>query len=169
MHQLPGSRFDPENDDSVDSDGFYETGRRISSPVSRNGSLTLKNSFYSQQTSPILTRQRSLTASQIIRNRFQRRFDDTRRSSVELNKERSNGHSREISKDLSRSESMRLGAFISGYRAFRPGDFIDEEVLGEGFFASATKVCHQNTRKFRQKLTFFILGLPQRNGRGHGF
>ena len=35
---------------------------------------------------------------------------------------------------------MRLGAFISGYRAFRPGDFIDEEVLGEGFFASATKV-----------------------------
>ena len=145
MHQLPGSRFDPENDDSVDSDGFYETGRRISSPVSRNGSLTLKNSFYSQQTSPILTRQRSLTASQIIRNRFQRRFDDTRRSSVELNKERSSGHSREISKDLSRSESMRLGAFISGYRAFRPGDFIDKEVLGEGFFASATKVCHQNT------------------------
>ena len=35
---------------------------------------------------------------------------------------------------------MRLGAFISGYRAFRPGDFTEKEILGEGFFASATKV-----------------------------
>ena len=70
----------------------------------------------------------------MIRNRFQRKFDDTRRSSVELNKEKLKD------KDLSRSESMRLGVFVSGYRAFRPGDFIEKEILGEGFFASATKV-----------------------------
>ena len=42
--------------------------------------------FFSQQVSPILTRHRSLTASQVIRNRFHDRWE-IRRSSVELNKE----------------------------------------------------------------------------------
>ena len=71
------------------SDGFFEDdfGRLISSPVQPGGTAK----FFSQQCSPILTRRRSLTASQVIRNRFQRRFDDRgweiRRSSVELHKE----------------------------------------------------------------------------------
>ena len=41
---------------------------------------------------------------------------------------------------------MRLGTLTAGYRAFRPGDFIDKEVLGEGFFASATKVSSDDSK-----------------------
>lgn len=143
LSDLPGSSSFSRSDGS-DSDGFFEDDfrRLISSPVQAGGTAK----FFSQQCSPILTRRRSLTASQVIRNRFQRRFDDRgweiRRSSVELHKNKT--LSKDTTKDLSRSESMRLG-ILAGYRAFRPSEFVEEEILGNGFFASATKVYHKTT------------------------
>ena len=60
-----------------------------------------------------------------------------------VQQERQNS-SKDTTKDLSRSESMRLGATsLTGYRAFRPSEFVEEEILGNGFFASATKVYHK--------------------------
>ena len=54
-------------------------------------------------------------------------------------------------KDLSRSESMRLGTInkegVPSYRVFRPCDLIIGETLGQGFFASAIKVTHRDTRE----------------------
>ena len=71
----------------------------------------------------------------------------TRRSSHELNVEKNRDREESHSSDLSRSESMRNGAFIAGYRAFREGDFIEKEILGEGFFASARKVFKSDFEK----------------------
>ena len=54
-----------------------------------------------------------------------------------------NGVKDNTTKDLSRSESMRLSGAV--HRAFRPSEFIEEEILGNGFFASATKVYHKTS------------------------
>ncbi|XP_077967031.1 uncharacterized protein LOC120341809 [Styela clava] len=50
-------------------------------------------------------------------------------------------------KDLNRSESMRIHGGISDYthRVFRPCDLIHGEVLGAGFFGKAIKVTHRDT------------------------
>jgi len=104
----------------------------------------------SRYTSPTLKRNRSFTASQILRKRLQRyNLNDTRRSSVELSSQyqaisrRADVHNCHIG-DLSRSESMRIAATTkSGYplcRVFREAELERGETLGAGFFATAVKV-----------------------------
>ncbi|XP_032901967.1 LIM domain kinase 1 isoform X1 [Amblyraja radiata] len=46
-------------------------------------------------------------------------------------------------KDLGRSESLRIGAAM--HRIFRPSDLIHGEVLGKGYFGRAIKVTHKET------------------------
>ena len=58
------SQFSDSSDENSFSDEL-DFSRKISSPVSRNGSFSMRTNFYSQQASPILTRKRSLTASQV--------------------------------------------------------------------------------------------------------
>ena len=64
------SNFQPfflcELDSDLNIDGFFDDdfGRVISSPL--QGSSVQPSKFFSQQVSPILTRHRSLTASQVI-------------------------------------------------------------------------------------------------------
>ena len=74
LNNLPGSTSTPDHssdfsDDSSDENfqnsDFEDFSRKISSPVSRAGSFSMRSNFYSQQASPILTRKRSLTASQV--------------------------------------------------------------------------------------------------------
>jgi len=143
LRDLPGSSSFSRSEGS-DSDGFFDDDfdRLISSsPLHGPPHHHQPGKFFSQQVSPILTRHRSLTASQVIRNRFHDRWE-IRRSSVELNKVK-NGAKDNTTKDLSRSESMRLGGAV--HRAFRPSEFVEEEILGNGFFASATKVYHKTS------------------------
>jgi len=111
----------------------------------------------SRYTSPTLKRNRSFTASQILRKRLQRyNLNDTRRSSVELSSQyqaisrRADVHNCHIG-DLSRSESMRIAATTkSGYplcRVFREAELERGETLGAGFFATAVKVTHRDTNE----------------------
>ena len=111
----------------------------------------------SRYSSPTLKRNRSFTASQILRKRLQRyNLNDTRRSSVELSSQyqaisrRADVHNCHIG-DLSRSESMRIAATSkNGYplcRVFREAELERGETLGAGFFATAIKVQESPGRK----------------------
>ena len=140
----------PTSTEAADLPGFVARSRPYSDASDDEETRAGQRKTSSRYSSPTLKRNRSFTASQILRKRLQRyNLNDTRRSSVELSSQhqaisrRADVQNCHIS-DLSRSESMRIAATTkSGYplcRVFREAEIERGETLGAGFFATALKV-----------------------------